>query len=243
MHTPVRPALRHGRLLLAAGALVLSAVAGAQPMPPRPPLPATAAATAVELQGTVARWLSNPDGEVDGLLLADGTQVAFPPHLSADVTQALKPRDTVKLTGWREGSVFRAQAIRNAASGTTVRDDGPPARPPAPREPGALTAIAASGRIDTLLYGPRGEVNGVVLQGGEVVRFPPHASRQYGALLQRGAMLSTRGFGTRNAFGTSLEATAIGDSSERLQEVFAAPRPRPGEAPRPPMAPPVRPAS
>lgn len=242
-----RSRLRPARLLWAAGALVLAAAAGAQPMPPRHPLHAAAApAAAAELKGTVARWLTNPDGEVDGLLLADGTQVAFPPHLSAEVTQALKPKDAVQLSGWREGAVFRAQEIRNAASGRSVRDDGPPRRPPTPREPGALTAIAASGRIDTLLQGPRGEVNGAVLQGGEVLRFPPHVARQYAPLLQRGAVLSARGFGTRNAFGTSLEATALGDSVERMQEVFAAPRPRPGDVPPPPVAPvapPVRPAS
>ena len=221
---------------------------GARPAPPRPtPRPDPAqprdVATTTEMSGTLARWLINPNGDVDGMLLADGTQVAFPPHLSARVTDTIKPKDAIRLTGWRDGAVFRANSIRGTAAGSVVRDDGPPPPPAVARDPAPLTELSANGRVDTLLYGPRGEINGVVLRSGELVRFPPHVGAQWGALLQRGATLSARGYGTRNALGTAFEATAMGESEASMRQVFAAPRPPTGDAPALPPLPAVRPAS
>ena len=44
-------------------------------------------------QGTVGQYLLNPHGEVDGLLLSDGTQVHFPPHMGDELVAAVKPQD------------------------------------------------------------------------------------------------------------------------------------------------------
>jgi hypothetical protein len=187
--------------------------------------------------GRVARWLVNPNGEVDGLLLEDGTQVAFPPHLSASLVEAVKAKDAVEITGRRaeNAKVVRASMIKNTATGRSVsgeprepRDAGiPPAQPPQPRAAGALTAMNASGRIDTLLYTGRGDVNGALLQDGTVVRFPPHAVAQMADTLKPGAALYARGYGTRSAQGSALEATAIGANAETARDVFAGPGPAP----------------
>src|SRR6266699_615109 len=44
-----------------------------------------------QTKGVVERFLLNPHGELDGLILHDGTEVHFPPHLSTAVGKALKP--------------------------------------------------------------------------------------------------------------------------------------------------------
>ena len=92
----------------------------AQPPSPNP--------QAVEtLNGTVRQYLMNPDGEVDGLLLVDGSQVNFPPHMSTDLTSAIKPKDTVSVQGQHENAyVFRAFAIANTGTGKSVSESFPP---------------------------------------------------------------------------------------------------------------------
>jgi hypothetical protein len=37
------------------------------------------------VSGTVAHYTLTPRGDVDGLVLTDGTEVSFPPHLSTEL--------------------------------------------------------------------------------------------------------------------------------------------------------------
>ena len=96
------------------------------PVPP-PPLGATAPEAGTVASGRVQQWLINPSGEADGLLLNDGTQVAFPPHLSAAVMQMLKPGDTVHVSGWRAPNVPVVRMQSLVANGRSLVD-----QPPAP---------------------------------------------------------------------------------------------------------------
>ncbi|MGF6348936.1 hypothetical protein [Variovorax sp. W2I14] len=211
------------------------------PLPPAPPGVRGAASIGAPQAGTVAtgpvqQWLLNPNGDADGLLLADGTQVAFPPHLSAAAMQMLKPGDTVQVSGWRalDVPVMRMQAL--VANGRSLTDQPPaPGMAPALREPGALSAMSAGGRIERLLYTDRGDVHGVVLADKTIVRFPPHIGAMYGAQLQPGAQFQARGWGTRGAQGTALEASSLGQTADSLHDVFSGPGLEPG--PRGPGAP------
>ena len=206
-------------------------------LPPPPPVAAPEAETVAT--GRVQQWLLNPNGEADGLLLADGTQVAFPPHLSAAVMQALRPGDTVQVRGWRapQVPVVRMQSL--SANGRGVIDEPPvPGMLPPRRDPAALSAMTADGRIERLLYNDLGDVHGALLADRTIVRFPPHIGAAYGAQLQPGAQLYARGWGTRGAQGTALEATGMGPTASTVREVFDGPRRGPGRgpaAPRPPV--------
>ena len=213
------------------------------PTPPALPMtPAAAPDAGTVATGRVRQWLLNPDGDADGLLLADGTQVAFPPHLSAAVMQALKPGDTVQVSGWRAPGVPVVRMQSLSANGRSVADQPPapgmaPPTPPTPptaptsralREPGALSAMSASGRIERLLYTDRGDVRGVLLADKTIVRFPPHIGAAYSAQLQPGAQLHARGWGTRGAQGTALEATSLGPTADTVRELFSGPGLVPG---------------
>ena len=238
------------RLAALAALLLIGTAAMAQQPPPPPsvqapmpvgpaarPLPPGAdaeAAGSITLNGRVQQWLLNPNGEIDGLLLADGTQVAFPPHLSASVQQAMKPGDAVQVTGWRTpgAPVLRAASLN--ANGRSVVDQ-PPAfgsAPPAPREPGALTAMSASGRVARPLYTGRGDVNGVLLDNGSSVRFPAHVGAELVAALQPGSTLHAKGWGSRGPQGSAIEATAIGPTADGMRELFAGPGMAPPPGPR-----------
>lgn len=222
-----------------------------QPPPPRTrsapnaraPSAMTAAPTS-DITGRVQQWLMNPNGDVDGLLLADGTQVGFPPHLSATMLQTLKVGDNVRVRGWRmpNGPVVRASSLTATASGRTVADQppAPGAMPRAPRDPSALTAMSASGRVKQVLYTDRGDANGVLLDSGTIVRFPPRAGAGMAPMLKVGSTLSARGWGSRNAQGSALEATGIGASADTQQDLFAGPGrepPPPRDGPRAPRGP------
>jgi hypothetical protein len=182
----MKPSLR----LLLAGGTALAACAGAdlacaQPMPPQPPGPVPALPSAPVggaplydsqqfpmIKGTVARYTLTPRGDVDGLMLTNGTEVHFPPHLSTQLVYAVKPGDAVTVRGVKALGVplVAAVSITNDGSGQSVIDDGPGfgRGPKGPREAGQPMSV--QGRVQRALHGPRGEVNGAMLDDSTILR-------------------------------------------------------------------------
>jgi hypothetical protein len=174
--------------------------------------------------GTVRRFLINPHGEVDALQLNDGTIVKFPPHMGQELTAAVKAADAVSVRGYREaGDVVKAFVITNEASKQQVVE-----RPPAPdiaKMPkhlrfATLSRLKITGRVERPMRGKKGEVNGVLLEDGTVVRFPPHAAFDFAALLQPGQTLAAEGLGSETAFARGLEATALGPTLDTLKPIY-----------------------
>jgi hypothetical protein len=86
---------------------------------PRLPPPASFQTTVV--QGVVAQYLMNPDGFVEGLLLANNTIIRFPPHLGQVLTQTVSPQDIVRVEGFFESSgTFHASSIIDLQSQRSV---------------------------------------------------------------------------------------------------------------------------
>ena len=109
-------------------------------------------------------------------MLSDGTELHFPPHLAAALVFTARPGDAVTVQGRRHkgGPVLEANEIRNQASGVAVANSGPKhARDEA--KPGQVT-----GKVQYTLHGPKGEVNGAILQDGTVLRLPAPRSRAVG---------------------------------------------------------------
>src|SRR6266566_10897 len=52
-----------------------------------------------ETKGTVKQYTLTPRGDVDGLILNDGTEITLPPHLTAQIVFAVKPGDAVSVRG------------------------------------------------------------------------------------------------------------------------------------------------
>lgn len=55
----------------------------------------------VPVTSEVKRFLFNPRGEADGLILSNGASAHFPPHISAEVLAHVEPGDRVTLYGVR----------------------------------------------------------------------------------------------------------------------------------------------
>ena len=146
----MKPSLR----LLIVGGTAFFAVADlafAQPVPPQPPAgpaaaplpprgPAAGAAPIYDpqqlpaIKGTVSRYTLTPRGDVDGLILSDGTEVHFPPHLSTQLVYAVKPGDAATVRGLKALSLPKLRQCpsptthRARLSSTTVPDPVPVAR-------------------------------------------------------------------------------------------------------------------
>jgi hypothetical protein len=177
--------------------------------PPRSiaPRPGTPIAT-----GTVSRLLPDADGNVEGLLLSDGTQVRFPPHMSQELAAAIKPGSAVNVEGYREaGGAVRARVITDQATRRSVTEhDAAPSTVPPNLHSTGLGPLTAEGRIQHLMRDPAGDVNGVVLEDGSVVRFPPNVRRQFPGVLQPGISISASGYGMQSEYGRALNAATLG---------------------------------
>jgi hypothetical protein len=231
---------RNGALfaaLLAATALAAGAAAYGQPAGPL-----WDAAQLPETRGIVKQYALTPRGDIDGLILTDGTEVTLPPHLSTQIAFAVRPGDAVTVRGFKDRSLplIDAASVTNFVTGATVVDNGPP---PGPDRGAAQQTI--SGRIAADLYGKRGEVNGAVLDNGAILRMPPPEAERIGDIIASGRMVTARGAGLISALGTVFDVSAIGPSPDRMTELRARTPPRtggPGDfgPPQPPPPPPRR---
>jgi hypothetical protein len=180
-----------------------------------------------ESRGTVRQYTLTPRGDVDGVILTDGTEVKLPPHLSAQTVYAIRPGDQVSIRGLRARALplVDAASITNVATGKSVVDNGPADRR------GDADDQTVSGRIALQLHGKRGEVNGVVLDDGTTLRLPPPEADRMQDQLQQGQTISARGDVLDTALGKVVDVRAIGTSPEQMTELRGPRPPGPKDGP------------
>lgn len=208
-----------------AALLVVGAAIGAGAVYAQAPGAMWDASQLPETRGVVKQYTLTPRGDVDGLILNDGTEVKLPPHLTGQIVFAIRPGDTVLIRGLRARAIplVDASSVTNAATGATVIDNGPPDGPGH-----SASDQTFSGRIAALLHGKRGEVNGAILDDGKQLRLPPPEADRLADWLRPGQMVSVRGDVTDTVLGKIVDVQAIGSSPERMSEV---------DGPRPPRGP------
>ena len=176
----------------------------------------TWAQQAPSVTGTVQQYLLTPHGEVDGLLLKDGTVVKFPPHLGPVLTGLAKPGDEVTVVGFlgpttAYGRAIKALTITNKKTSQSVIDQ-PPATPPLPPDMRGLTRkpLTVRGTVARLLVNDKGDVDGIILSSGEQVKFPPPNGPVIAMMFGQGKKtVEASGYGTQNAFGTVVDAMSL----------------------------------
>jgi hypothetical protein len=201
---------------LIAGAAGAAAVAQTTPTFDPAQLPAT--------KGRVAQYSLTPRGDVDGLILDDGTEIHMPPHLGAQLAYAVKPGDQVTVRGLRAREVPMVQAMQvtNDATNQSVTDAGPGGqRGPGPgrHADAARQPLEAQGVIKAQLHGPRGNLNGVLLADGTIARLPPPEARKLAPTLAVGQSVFVRGDGVASGLGRVIGVRAIGPNPQQLTEV------------------------
>jgi hypothetical protein len=185
------------------------------------------------VKSKVARFLFNPKGNADGMLLADGTEAHFPPHLSEKVLKSIRPGDAVTLYGVKPKAADMIACIAiDSARGKRIDDTGPPAKAKnkghAKKDDAcdeSLTRAEIEGTIERRLHGPKGEVRGVLLSSGPIVRLSPHAAANAKKLLRIGAKLAVRGEALTVSDTVVIEARALGRSKAPMKPLTPKPHP------------------
>jgi hypothetical protein len=215
-------------------------------------------------KGQVQLFTLTPRGDIDGMILADGTEVKTPPHLSTQIAFAVKLGDAVTIHGLKAAALplVQAMSVTDDATGKSVVDNGPPgpgrdAGPPPPPPPGAAGPGAGAppppapgeaasgpatsgttevaGRVRMALHGPRGDVNGVLLEDGTILRLPPPEAARLSALMQPGQTLVAQGVAEANPIGKVLGVQRIGPTKDQLSPVGPPPHGKPGRHGPPPV--------
>ncbi len=178
------------------------------------------------VKSKVARFLFNPRGDADGMLLASGLEAHFPPHLSRKVLRSIRPGEQVTLYGVKpRGADMIACVAIESFKGVRIDDTGPAANgrkgnPPKNHrhvDDDGLRRIEIEDTIERELHGPKGELRGLLLASGRIARFPPHAADDARSLLRAGTLIAVRGQ-ARTVAGTEvIEVRAWGKSRAHLK--------------------------
>ncbi|MDR5781579.1 hypothetical protein QCE63_19455 [Caballeronia sp. LZ065] len=163
-----------------------------------------------ETRGKVTRFLLNPHGEVDGLVVGS-RQVHVPPHLSKQLARHVALGDSIRVRGVkpRDADMLAAVSL-TTKSGVVILDEGPHHdgkphhKPDVERKP-----MDASGEVALSLFGPKGELRGALLDDGTSLRMPPHAAAELASYLMPGAHVHAWGHGVKNRHGRTIEVDEI----------------------------------
>ena len=173
----------------------------------------------------VDRYLLTPRGDVNGLLLRDGSQMHVTLRAGEDLTKTIQPGDHVRVHGRRvsESPLVRPDVIVNVTDGRSFtvpyRLDLP--MPPREERP-SVNEMHVIGTIKLLLYDhSNGLVNGALLSDGTQIRLPPDVGERFHASLHKNMDVEVRGYGVATPHGNALEATAIGRKGEPLTHLDA----------------------
>jgi hypothetical protein len=268
----IRPPLISASVLALA---TLSEMSFSQTLAPSPVVPAPPTANGAvydpqqfpSVRGEAERFTLTGRGDIDGLILKDGTEVKTSADLSTQIAFAIRPGDRVTIHGLRAAALplVRAVSITDHITHRTVTDSdvsistNPPSVRPAPhprggppQAPGASTEM--TGQVRMALHGAQGDVNGVLLGSGAILRFPPDQADQLASIIQPHQSLVAEGFTITNSLGTVMDVQQIGLTRDRLVAVGppvrvaddrgpAGPRRRPPPPERGPQAIPPPPPS
>lgn len=170
-------------------------------------------------QGTVDRFILDPRGEVEGLLLTDGTHLYVTSRAEDQLVSAFKPGDLVRVYGRlsAEERLVQADVVANMSTGTTFTVPMRLDLPMQEQHRLSMTEMSAAGTVRAFLYHPLKKIiHGMLLSDETQVRFPPDASQKLRRSFHIGDKLTVRGNGTTNRYGRAVEALAIGRNSGSL---------------------------
>ena len=139
-------------------------------------------------RATVTELLKNDHDDVDGLKLDNGERVHFPPHMGEQITAIAKVGDLVEMEGRPEVTpkgerVFEISQITSGNETVRIVHPRPKYGPKAKHDE---QPMSAAGKVTEYASNPHGDVDGLILSDGCIVKFPPHQSGELQELVQVG---------------------------------------------------------
>lgn len=175
--------------------------------------------------GTVERYLGNPAGETDALILREGPQIIFPPDVADALRETAPPGRPVVVYGIRARAapvITMLGYTTPGAAAPVILDrfywrqgsgDPPPER------------MTVAGTVRQPYWSAQGEVIGAVLEDGTVVLLPRGRAEPFRELLKAGATLAAEGQGKGGSSGRALLADRLGEAPGGLRPVLEQPVP------------------
>jgi NADPH-dependent ferric siderophore reductase len=163
-----------------------------------------------KVKGKVRAYTEAPKGETDGMRLADGTVIHWPPHLGERFAAIAKIGERVVVVGRREtrkegDEVIEARSVTNLDTDKSFANDDEP--PPPKKGPGkkgpdkkgpkddrVVTDRTVNGTVRRLTEAPKGETDGAELEDGTVVHWPPHLGERFASIVKRGDRVEVVGW-------------------------------------------------
>ena len=167
--------------------------------------------------GQISRYLMNHHGEIEGILLDNGISVRFGCEYGSAVMSALKPGQDISVEGrantkTSEFHGLKAHTFQILKSGETLRlKDLAKTQAPAEAEAHQHQHHDLSGLFQELIYNDNNDIDGLLLQDGNLVRIPPHEAKRLVTLpLVRGVTkVDASGEGSNTEFGTVVKADEL----------------------------------
>jgi hypothetical protein len=167
------------------------------------------------VRGKVQNFTTAPAGEVDGLILNDGTWVHWPPHLADRFTAIVAKGDQVKAIGFMEtgpkgDTKLEVSSLTNERTGRTSLN---PDRPAVASPKGSAATDGSrkvQGVVQSYTSAPKGEVDGLILKDGTWIHWPPHLADRFTAIAVKGDQVRATGFMETGPKGdTKLEVSRL----------------------------------
>jgi hypothetical protein len=166
---------------------------------------------------SVERFLINPDGNADGMILLNGVEVYFAPYLSDEVLMAIHVGDRITVYGELPmAEPLIVAVVIEAEDGSRIEDFGAPTSSVERHHSRARSRLQIEALVRRALHGPTGELRGVLLDDGTTVTLPMHGGVNLGQLLRRASWVTVRGAGMVTEMGMAIEADEIGQSAEDM---------------------------
>ena len=211
-------------LLMAVG--VSAGVASAQVVIPSGSVPSDLAT----VRGKIDRFTLSAEGQPDGFILADGTEVHVHAYLAPKLQATVRRGEPVTVRGFRAAGMpfFSASSVISEVNHGVVTDTGNPgsggwALPP------AATTISLEGTIERPIHRADGAVSGAFLTNGVEVRLPDGISADWPNLFKPGQSMAVTGEDIQTEYGRVIRVEMLGPSASQLSPVTPGyqPPPRP----------------
>ncbi len=205
---------------------VVAGVAFAQVVIPAGSVPSDLAA----VRGKVDRFTLSAEGQPDGFIMEDGTEVHLHAYLAPKLEAAVRRGEPVTVRGYRAPGMpfFSASSVISEVNHRVVSDTGDPGAP-ASRLAATGPSISFEGTIARPIHRSDGAVTGAFLGNGVEVRMPDGVSADWPNLFKPGQYLAVTGTDIQTEYGRVIRIESLGPSASQLSPVTPGyqPPPRP----------------
>jgi hypothetical protein len=217
------------KCILLMAAVLLPGLASAQVTIPSASVPSDLAM----VRGKGDRFTLSAEGQPDGLILDDGTEVHVRAYLARKLSAAVHRGEPVTVRGLRASGMpfFSASSVSSDLNHQVVTDTGNPGLGEIP-QPTTGTPVSLEGTIARAIHRSDGAVIGAFLSNGTEVRMPDGVSADWPNLFKPGETLAVTGQDIQTEYGRVIRIETLGPSASQLSPVAPGyqPPPRPSPA-------------